>query len=59
MVLNRTLDLFVSVGVVDNDAEARCCVRDKTVDVLLKVGVQVNWLNILHGRLHIEQELVD
>ena len=59
MVLNRPLGLLVAVGVVNDDAEARCCVRDQAVDVLLQVGVQVDRLDVLHSRLHVEQELVN
>lgn len=58
MILNFLRRLLVVVRVIHNWAETRRCVSDQAIDELLQVGVQVNRLDFLYGRLHVEQEFV-
>jgi len=58
MILDLFRGLFVVVRFIDDWAKARRCVCDQAIDELLQVRVQVDRLDFLHGRLHVEQEFV-
>ena len=59
MLVDLLFESLVLVGVVDDDREARLCVRDNTINVLLQVRVEPDRLDVFHSCLHVDQELVD